>query len=361
MEAYCGGRLQSNADYAGLKRRVTAAGLLEKRPLRHYGLRGLALAAMLAASFAVMALADSLAVHLANAAFMAFTLVQLCFLGHDFGHQQVCGKPLHNDVGGLVVSALVGINRSWWVDKHNRHHAAPNHVDLDPDVNFPFLAFSEDCARRKGLLARAVVRRQAYLFYPMLCLEGASLKVSGMGRLIAGCLGRGPRLRFPAGEPAAMAVHLAVHGGAPFLLMPPLDAVLFILVSQALMGLYIGATFAPNHKGMEMHSGGLGPGFLRRQVAASRNVRPGVVNDYLYGGLNYQIEHHLFPSMPRNNLRKAREIVRPYCMALAVEYHETGIVRSHREIVRHLHGVGRSLAVIDRVNAPGPGRSPGTA
>ncbi len=340
--------MNENREYANLKRMIKEAGLLEKRPVKYYGRRTLAILALLGASIAIMAMAEALYIHLLNAALLAFIFVQLCFLGHDLGHRQVFKRTRHNDIGGLLVSALVGINRSWWVEKHNRHHNNPNHIDLDPDVDLPVIAFTAESARAKPRAAQIIIRRQAWLFYPLVCLEGIVLKASGISHLIsAGNTTVGnttrPRLRFPVAERIAMAVHLLAYLVAAFTLMSPVDAALFIIVNQALMGLYIGSTFAPNHKGMEMVDARSPTDFLSRQVLTSRNVRPGAVNDYLYGGLNYQIEHHLFPAMPRNCLEKARHIVEPYCRQLGISYHETGIAQSQREILQHLHRVSRAV------------------
>ena len=83
--------------------------------------------------------------------------------------------------------------------------------------------------------------------------------------------------------------------------------------------------------------------FLHRQVLTSRNVRAHPILDTWYGGLNYQIEHHLFPAMPRSSLAEAQRIIRAYCQQHAISYHETGMVRSYREILASLHAVGAPL------------------
>src|SRR4051794_36479959 len=82
---------------------------------------------------------------------------------------------------------------------------------------------------------------------------------------------------------------------------------------------------------------------LHRQVLTSRNVRGGVLTDWFLGGLNYQIEHHLFPSMPRGNLRRAVPIVRAYCAEIGVPYTETDLVDSYHQALRHLHDAGEPL------------------
>ncbi|MCH7800907.1 MAG: fatty acid desaturase, partial [Chloroflexi bacterium] len=77
--------------------------------------------------------------------------------------------------------------------------------------------------------------------------------------------------------------------------------------------------------------------FLRRQVLTARNVKGHPITDLWYGGLNYQIEHHLFPNMPRNNLKEAQKIIRVFCEEHSISYHETGVVQSVKEILQYLH------------------------
>ena len=84
--------------------------------------------------------------------------------------------------------------------------------------------------------------------------------------------------------------------------------------------------------------------YLRRQVLTSRNIRGGRFVDFVFGGLNYQIEHHLFPSMPRPNLRRAQALVRRFCQERQIPYAETSLPASYRLALRHLHAVGGSPA-----------------
>jgi fatty acid desaturase len=126
--------------------------------------------------------------------------------------------------------------------------------------------------------------------------------------------------------------------------MSPGKALAFAALHQALFGLHLGLAFAPNHKGMEMPDPkGERWGHLRRQVLTSRNIRGGPLTDWFLGGLNYQIEHHLFPSMPRPNLRLAQPLVRAHCQDVGIPYVETGLVDSYRQALRHLHEVGEPL------------------
>jgi fatty acid desaturase len=117
---------------------------------------------------------------------------------------------------------------------------------------------------------------------------------------------------------------------------------LFIVIHQALFGLYLTSVIIPNHTGMPMLSADENPDFVRHQVLTARNIKGSWFVDYYFGGLNYQIEHHLFPRMPRNSLRKVSRIVRKFLEEKSIAYNETGMFQSYREIFSHLHAVAKS-------------------
>lgn len=323
-------------NYTQLKNTIRTAGLLDRKPARYIG-KILAATILVAVSIAILAVTDNIWIQLGNAALLAFTTVQLCFLGHDAGHQQIFNRTRKNDRLGLVISLLVGINRTWWVEKHNEHHGNPNNVDADPDVNLPLIAFSSQQARESTGVTALIIRHQAVLFYPLTCLESFVLKASGIPRLLR------RDVKYRIAEPAVMVGHIALYVGLVFWCLPVWEGIVFLAVHHILTGLYVSATFAPNHKGMLMTDASSKIDFLKQQVLTARNVRPSPVNDVLYGGLNYQIEHHLFPTMPRHNLSKARPIIMDFCRRNGISYHETGLIQSHREILEYLHHVSAPL------------------
>ena len=124
-------------------------------------------------------------------------------------------------------------------------------------------------------------------------------------------------------------------------MLSPVKAVVFVLVHQGLFGLYLGCSFAPNHKGMPILTANDDSDFLRRQVLTSRNVRGGWLTDLALGGLNYQIEHHLFPSMPRPNLRHAQADRARLLPGAWPVLCQTSLLDSYRQALRHLNAVGR--------------------
>jgi fatty acid desaturase len=329
---------QRGSDYAQLSRQVKQAGLLERRPGR-YVWKITVTAALLAAGWAVFVLVGDSWWQLAVAAFLAVMFTQAGFVGHDAGHRQISGSRRASYLLGILVGNLgIGLSYGWWTGKHNRHHAHPNTEGADPDITMKVLAFTAAQARGSRGLSRLAFRCQAYLFFPLLLGEAFSVHAASI-RALARRASRG----WPA-EAALLAIHFTGYLAAVFLVLPPVKAVVFILVQQGLFGLYLGASFAPNHKGMPI----LGPAdrsdFLRRQVLTSRNVRGGWFTDLALGGLNYQIEHHLFPSMPRPNLRRSQALIKQFCQQRGLPYCEASFGGSYAQALRYLNTIGKPPA-----------------
>jgi fatty acid desaturase len=333
---YTGG----GSDYAELSREVRRAGLLNVRPA-YYTVKIVLNLLLLTGGWVVFAVLGRSWWQMLTAAFLAVMFTQTAFIGHDAGHRQISASRRVNDLfGKLHGNLLVGLSYGWWKSKHNRHHAYPNQVGRDPDIGGGAIAFTRDHARARRGIGAWLARRQAWLFFPMLLLEGLNLHVASARELLG--KGSGSR-RFKPAETLLMAVHAGGYLAAVFWVLSPLQAVCFLVVQQGLFGLYLGCSFAPNHKGMPMFAKQDRIDYLRRQVLTSRNIRGGRLTDWILGGLNYQIEHHLFPSMPRPSLRRAQALVRGYCARHGIAYHETGIFHSYAQVLRHLHAVGGPL------------------
>ncbi len=325
-------RAPSGSDFAALSRRITSAGLMRRRPI-YYAARLCVVAFMFFGGWAAFFLIGPSWWQLATAAFLAVTFTQAGLVGHDLAHRQVFRTRKPGEIAGRLVGNLgIGMSYGWWTDKHTRHHNNPNHDDLDPDVAPAVLIWATESAFGRRGLKGFITRHQAGLFFPLLTLLAIDLKVSSVKALRAGVVKR-PRV-----ETALLIVHAVAYLSALLIVLSPVQAIAFLLVHQALFGVYLGMTFAPNHKGMPHPTSD--EDFLRKQVLTSRNVRGGWLTDAALGGLNYQIEHHLFPGMPTPNLRKAQPIVQAYCAEIGVAYEQTSLVTSYRQALQHLHQVG---------------------
>jgi fatty acid desaturase len=326
------------SEFAELLRKVREAGLLERRP-GYYSVKIAITMALLAAAAAVFVVLGDTWWQLATAAFLAVVFTQIGFVGHDAGHRQIVRRGRASDVLGILhANALIGLSYGWWVDKHNRHHAHPNEVGRDPDIGAGALVFTAgQASARRRRLGRLAARYQAWFFFPLLTLEALNLHAGSIRALL--------HRRDRAGllEIGLLVVHIAVYVTALALLLSAGRALAFAAVNQAVFGVYLGCAFAPNHKGMPGPADEDAADFLRRQVLSSRNVHGGPVTDWILGGLNYQIEHHLFPSMPRANLKRAQPLVSAYCAERGIAYRECSALDSYRQALRHLGSVGAAV------------------
>jgi fatty acid desaturase len=334
----------STASFRALARQVREMGLLERRP-GYYRVKITLTIFAFFAGWAVFVVVGNSWLTLAIAPFVGMMFTQLGFIGHDAGHNQVFGTRRRNQMLGLIVAnALIGLSFGWWVPKHNAHHAHPNEMGRDPDIGEGVALASADApGDGRGFLASWLARWQAPLFFPLMLLRSSGMHVLGIQRLAR------RRNRASAVEAALIVLHAALYLTVVLLVLSPLKALAFVVVQQAVFSLYLGLSFAPNHKGMPIIESVTATGFARRQVVTARNISGGPFTTFMLGGLNRQIEHHLFPSMPRPNLRRVQGLVREFCVATELGYCEENFVESFRQIVQHLSDVGAAA----RVSRPG--------
>ncbi len=315
-------------------------GLLDKQPV-YYTCRIALVTAMLVAGVSFLLYVHVFWLQLLNAVYLSIVFAQIGLLGHEAGHRQMFHHLWKHDIVSLIGgNLLVGMSYGWWLDKHNSHHSHPNQVDMDPDIKIPFLEFTgKEDLEKIGKFRRFLVKHQAAIFLPGLLTVCIGLQTDSIKFLLHN------RSKYHVLEWFLMIAHFVLYLSVIFYSLPFWQAIVFIGIHQALTGLYLGGIFAPNHKGMPVLDKENTLSFLHRQVVTSRNIFAHPVTDFFYGGLNYQIEHHLFPAMPRNKLKEAQEIIKPFCQVHSIPYHETSIFQSIKEILQHLYQIGASLRV----------------
>ncbi|MGI9155798.1 MAG: fatty acid desaturase family protein [Marmoricola sp.] len=335
MERTTERRARPTSSYTELSKMVRESGLLRRRHGYYWTQITLAVLAFAGIWVGVALLGDSW-LQLLLAAALGVLVTQFGFLGHDAAHRQMfCSASWNEWTSRILSGVFAGLSYGWWKDKHNRHHANPNMEGYDPDIAPGALAFTRDLAEGRTTGFKGWFQRhQGWLFFPLLTLEGLNLHLAGL-RLLGSEAVAHRRL-----EAALVSTRLAAYVVALALLLPPGKAVAFFFVQMAVFGLCLGGSFAPSHKGMPIVPRTAKIDFLQRQVLMSRNVRGGRLVDFAMGGLNYQIEHHLFPSMPRPNLKLAQPVIRAYCASHDVGYTEAGLFESYGIVVRYLNDVG---------------------
>ncbi|KQO65291.1 fatty acid desaturase family protein [Curtobacterium sp. Leaf261] len=335
--------------YSAILAQVKDGGLLKRRTGFYWSVFAV-LVATLAAAFVVFALLGDTWYQLIIAGVLGIVFTQFAFLSHEAAHRQIFASRKWNDHTGRYLGTFVaGLSYSWWMNKHTRHHGNPNTIGKDPDIERDTVSFIEEDAAKQTGFAKWLTARQGYAFFPLLMGEGVNLHVIAIKSLITGQNTKGDR-KARIIESVLLVVRFGIYFGAIFYFLPFGMAWAFLGVQLAVFGVYMGASFAPNHKGMPIIAHDAKVDFFSRQVRTSRNIRGGAWVEHLMGGLNYQVEHHLFPSMARPNLRHARKLVRAHCDTLDVPYTETTLVRSYGIVIRYLNRVG--LAARDPFDCP---------
>lgn len=255
---------------------------------------------------------------------------------HDAAHRQVFISNKKNEwLSRIVGDAVVGLSSGWWMNKHTRHHANPNKLGKDGDIAPGALVFTaQDATARTGGSAWWMARQHLF-FFPILLLAGLDLHLNA----VKGVLGA-TSMRYRAVEGGLLVLRLVGFPALVLIACGPLMGSAFLAVQVGVFGFLMGGSFAPNHKGMTILPHDADVDFLRRQTLTSRNISGGMPVATLMGGLNYQIEHHLFPSMPSIHLARARRIVRRFCAERSIEYTETTLLGSYRIVLGYLKRVG---------------------
>ncbi|HET8926396.1 MAG TPA: acyl-CoA desaturase [Microbacterium sp.] len=270
------------------------------------------------------------------AALFGLVMAQLGFLGHEAAHQGIFATAGWNEwVSRVLAGLFTGLSYGWWVDKHGRHHANPNKEREDPDAAPGVLSFTPDGTDQRTGLAAKLGRYQGYSFLPLLLFEGFSLHAESFKTILTGkdVAHRWTEILF-------VGIRVLGYLAFLFIVLPPVMALAFVLVQVAVFGFLLGGAFSPNHIGMPTVPHDADIDFLRRQVDMSRNIRGGPLVHFFMGGLEYQIEHHLFPMAPRPNLAGLQKLVRRYCAAYGIPYTETTLGDAFRTIIAYLHQVG---------------------
>ncbi|WP_406245688.1 fatty acid desaturase family protein [Microbacterium sp. M] len=270
------------------------------------------------------------------AALLGVAMAQLGFLGHEAAHQEVFASPRWNEwVARVLAGLFTGLSYGWWVNKHSRHHANPNKEREDPDAAPGVLSFTPEGTDQRTGWAAKLARYQGYYFLPLLLFEGFSLHVDSFRTILTG-----KHVTHRWAEILFVGIRVFGYLALLFIVLPVGMAIAFVLVQVAVFGFLLGGAFSPNHIGMPTVPHDADIDFLRRQVYMSRNVRGGPLVHFFMGGLEYQVEHHLFPMAPRPNLPALQRLVRRHCADNGIPYAETSLGEAFHIIIAYLNQVG---------------------
>jgi fatty acid desaturase len=258
-------------------------------------------------------------------------LLTMGYAGHDAGHFSLSRKRWVNDLWGQVgMTFLCGMSFGFWRSRHNAHHTHCQEIGGDPDMHFGVLfSVYPDSANWRTPLGRFFLKIQKWAFWPLSAFYWVTLRYDGIRDLIE-------KPKETKVDRFLMPLHWIVLLIVPGLLFGWPAALLAYVSVSCLSSLMTASVFIPNHIGMRRLDHGHHVGYLEQQVTSSRNIANPRLLDFYYGGLNSQIEHHLFPHATHNRYREMRPIVRAFCDARGIAYHEVTLYRALASVGNHL-------------------------
>ena len=327
----------TNLDYIELKKQLEEKGLLGYT-LFYYFLNFLMNTMLLALLLVIVFYLDNWYATILMAIPIAFIGIQFGYLGHDAGHNAVSKNQFINDFMGQFCHSLVlGLSFSYWRDDHNKHHANPNHESIDPNM-FDLYSFTEKKARERSGFGKLVTRYQSFLLIPASLMLFFIIRYDSVKYIF-----KNKKVIFL--DLLLIIIHVLIFFVSAYYFIGFIQAIVLYLVVTLLMGVHFGFSFIPNHVGMPVLTGNEKLSFLEKQTITSRDIKSGKLLDIIFGGLNYQIEHHLFPNISRKNLRQIKNIVKDFCIKKVIPYKDETLLLAWKDIFTYLHNIGKSTNV----------------
>ncbi len=339
-------------EFSSIHQQIRKEGLLKKCP-RYYDtviIRNiLMLVIVLSSAILLQKLTENFLLQIPTAIALGFVFGQFAFLAHDTGHEQISSRMFPLAAVRYFANIFLYGSLTGWRIKHDLHHCEPNNIDLDPDCEVPMLAFTREQAEMKRGFTRFLVKYQPYFFLPISTLTSIGMRITGVQFLL--------KTKYPGTmlELTLVSISLLAYIVLWTTTFGAVKGLAFMLISELSFGLYMGMTFVTNHYGRSFDPT-TETDFLTKQVSTARNIGSSsrtidALIHFIYGGLNRQIEHHLWPYMPRCNLRRAEKIVRTACKELGVDYHAVSPLAAYQEIYRNFADIGRHLRCYDKQKA----------
>jgi fatty acid desaturase len=327
-------RETGRGDLGALRRTLHAAGAFEHRT----GATWLKFAALLSATFAlgVVAAVVPLAAGLLLVPVVALPLTSAVMIGHEGGHRSFARSPWQNELMlHLAFPLLAGLGAQHWKRKHNAiHHGHPNVIGIDDDIDlWPFALEPREHARA-GRFRRWFHRRlQGALFFPLAAFLGFVMRRASVRHTVR-VLRRGEASWAWFADAACQVAHYALWLVVPGLLVGWLPTLAVYLGLWGCVGVYLALVFTPAHLGLPLVEGD--PRGWRHQLETTRNLVLPRWIAWAFIGLDHQVEHHLFPTIPHQNMARARAILQPWCVANAAPHLAIGYGAGVREVIRFM-------------------------
>ena len=268
------------------------------------------------------------------------------YIAHDGSHGIITRRrPLARLLGHVFLTFLTGLNYDEFLSKHRRHHSHCNEKAIVPEGRKAVFSLREEVIENRlgeatsaaGVMRSLFNRYQAYLIWFLVSFKGSIVKLDGF-RFALENRGAGPMY------PIFLALHLALWFGLPVYVLGAGDALVNYLLVTWISGFYIGTVFLLNHFATRIIRADQRPHYFEQQIVTTRNLGSTRLDDFLFGGFNNHLEHHLFPTMPKSKLPRARRITREFCCEHGIPYREMSFTTAIREIFRQFNALATEPA-----------------
>ena len=300
--------------------------------------------------------------YVVSACFLGLFWHQIMFTAHDAGHRGITHDFTTDTLIGIFIADVCcGLSIGWWKSSHNVHHLLTNFPEHDPDIqNVPLFSTSPSffnsikssyyggfCFPWDAVAAFAV-QYQKYTYYPIMLVARFNLYFLSWAHLLS------PRARTKGStwwtrptEIAGIAIYAVLYFYILLYRYIPTwwSRALFLFVSHLVTGpLHVQITLS--HWGTSTADLGPGESFAQRQLRTTMDVECPAWLDFIHGGLQFQAVHHLFPRVPRHNLRRLQSLVKDFCADTKIDYLSHGFVNGNGVVLGKLQEVADQAKIL---------------
>jgi fatty acid desaturase len=269
---------------------------------------------------------------------LSFLMAQFAFIGHDAGHGAISEKSaLNRTLGHVSMTLVTGLAFDEWIDRHRAHHRHCQEEHNDPDMAVAHVvSLTHASLAQKGAVGKLMARHQHWFIWPLSLLFAHSQRHLSQAGVLKD-------LRLYWVDALVLILHFSLWFALPCFVfnVPLITALLAYLIPLFILGPHLAAIFWVNHIGMPLIKNAQDFSFFEHQVVTSRSITNHSIWNRLFGGLNYQIEHHLFPQVPSHRLGKVQAIVRKHFAHHHIAYAELTWSQAIHSIASHLRNISR--------------------
>jgi acyl-lipid Delta6-acetylenase / acyl-lipid (9-3)-desaturase len=339
-----------------IRQRLLQEGRFETNMSFYYGLGLWITCIFMAMIYFTLYRVDTIS-HMIGAILLALFWQQMAFIGHDIGHCSITHDFVtDNNVGIIIGNFLTGIGIGWWKRSHNVHHVVCNSIEHDPDIqHMPIMAVTENIFQNNNIYgffstfheriinfdttAKFLVSYQHYIFYPLMMVARFNLYAQGWIHILTQ-----PQVRKREWEIIALLGFLLWLSSLIYFIPEASigEKIAYVFLSHALAGV-LHVQICLSHFSMGTYSGTAynddSDEWFKMQLFTTLDIDCPEWLDWFHGGLQFQIEHHLWPRLPRHELRYASKLVKEFCAKEGVHYHNPGWIEAQGELVRSMYQV----------------------